>query len=49
MAEIARNMPGMEGVQVFDDKDFRSFFGALIPVITLLWNRIAAKSPRAGF
>ena len=45
MADIARNMLDMHGANKSDDKDFRSFFGAPIPIINLLWTMIAAKGP----
>lgn len=40
MAQVARTMLGMEKIKVNDDKDFRSFFGAPIPIIQMLWNKI---------
>lgn len=44
LADIARHMLGMEGgPKTTDDKDFRSFFGAGIVVIHLLWNRILTQ------
>lgn len=45
MEAIARGTLRMEEVCMDDDKTFRSFFGAPIPIVTMVWNRIVAKPP----
>ena len=46
LAGVARSMLGMGAVaRRTDDKEFRSFFGASIPVILILWQKIVAKPP----
>ena len=43
--EIARKMLDMDKPKAGDDKAFRSFFGAPIQLIHVLWNRIVAQAP----
>ena len=43
--EIARTMLGMVAGNQNKDKTFRSFFGAPIPIINLIWTRIVLKAP----
>ena len=41
--ELARAMLGMHNIAKDEDKVFRSFFGAPIRHIVLLWNKIVSK------
>lgn len=45
LADIARNMLDMGLPQKGDDKDFRSFFGAPMSLIHMIWTKIVAKAP----
>ena len=47
-ADIARSMLDMGDASPSDEKTFRSFFGAPISVINLVWTRILLKQALAA-